>query len=190
MPSTAPEGPSAGGALPGLRPRTARAEGHSPHDGQPGDGEHEGGLVVVDHVLRQVPAVQGPGRGRGSEAGQAGGGEAAAGPRPAGRRPTGGAPGGGGPHALRPEPSARAGGRGCGADGRQDGREVGSESQPGRQLLSQRQEMGDKTRPQTSGSGDRHAPGSVSPTHGRGGASQGPRRWRQGPRERHFLVFR
>lgn len=36
---------------------------HSPHDGQPGDGEHEGRFIVVNHVLGQVPEVQGPGRG-------------------------------------------------------------------------------------------------------------------------------
>lgn len=50
-----------------LLPKDRPGEGHSPHDGQPGDGEHEGGLVVINHVLGQVPAVQGPGRGHSEE---------------------------------------------------------------------------------------------------------------------------
>lgn len=43
---------------------------HSPHDGQPGDGEHEGRFIVVNHVLGQVPEVQGPGRGTESKRGE------------------------------------------------------------------------------------------------------------------------
>lgn len=46
------------------RPPGAACEGHSPHDGQPGDGEHEGRLVVVNHVLGQVPGSPGPWRRR------------------------------------------------------------------------------------------------------------------------------
>lgn len=43
------------------------SRGHSPHNGQPRNGEHEGGFVVVDHVLGQIPKIQGSGRGEGSE---------------------------------------------------------------------------------------------------------------------------
>lgn len=54
-----PEGPGTPGFLQNDHP--GHREGHSPHDSQPGDGEHEGRLVVVNHVLGQVPEVQGPG---------------------------------------------------------------------------------------------------------------------------------
>lgn len=33
---------------------------HSPHNGQSGDAEHEGRLIVINHVLGQVPEVEGP----------------------------------------------------------------------------------------------------------------------------------
>lgn len=54
-----PEGPGTPGFLQNDHP--GHCEGHSPHNSQPGDGEHEGRLVVVNHVLGQVPEVQGPG---------------------------------------------------------------------------------------------------------------------------------